>query len=71
MIYGLQKGRDDWFIEQLPEIEKLSPEVIDGLSISFKGVDRKLKPVVELHGNVTSEQLRKLADAIENVPKSS
>ena len=68
MIYGLQKGRDDWIAEQMPTIKAKSPKVIDGLSIEPKGVDDNCKLVVEVHGCMTTEQLRMLADALENTP---
>jgi hypothetical protein len=68
MIYGLKKGRDDWIAEQMPAIEALSPKAIDGFSIEPKGVDDKLKLVVEIHGTITAEQLRLVADALENTP---
>jgi hypothetical protein len=70
MIYGLQKGRDNWIAEQMPLIEAKSPKVIDGFSIEPKGVDDKLKLVVEVHGTITAEQLRLLADALEKTPNS-
>lgn len=71
MIYGLVKGRDDWILDQLPAIKEKSPKVIDGLSIEPKGVDDKFKLVVEVHGSMTTEQLRMLADALENTSKES
>lgn len=72
MIYGLKADRDQWLIVQMESIISKSPDVIDGLSIELKGVDpRSFKLIIELHGKVTAEQLRMLADAIENTPNAT
>ena len=69
MIYGLDPNKDQWLLKQIPAIVEISPQSIDGLSIELKGANSEsFKPLVELHGLLTSDQLRMLADALENTP---
>lgn len=69
-IFGLQSERDDWLASQLLPMVQASPRTVDGLSVEPKGVNEKCQLVVEIHGNLTTVQLRLLADAIDNVPSS-
>ena len=69
MIYGLDPNKDQWLLKQMTPLVEISPQSIDGLSIELKGVNSEsFKPLVELHGILTSDQLRMLADALENTP---
>lgn len=69
-IFGLQRQRDDWLENQLLPLIEASPKSVDGLFIEPKGVNENCELVVEIHGNLTSVQLRALADAIDNIPSS-